>query len=146
MTLASRKPWSLQNWIQAHPFHGRALDLKESLRNLLLKLRQLEIIPSLVQIVLPWFLRNRLAQFSTGCDFPAGQFLIDLDLQILQNNLNQAAVKRPHRFLGQAAHPLRSPILLQVLAIMGKGLQLPTTCRTQGQTLLFAGTVIKEAT
>jgi hypothetical protein len=92
------------------------------------------------------FDRLQFPRFSTGCNFPAGQFLIDLDLQILQNNLNQAAGKRPHRFLGQAAHPLRSPILLQVLAIMGKGLQLPTTCRTQGQTLLFAGTVIKEAT
>jgi hypothetical protein len=116
------------------------------LRNPLLKLLQLQIIPSLVQIVPLWVIRNRLARFSTGYISPAGQFLIDLALQILQNILNQAAVKRPHRFLGQTAHPLRSPIPFQVLAIMGKGLQLPTTCRTKGQTLLFAGTVIREAT
>jgi hypothetical protein len=67
-------------------------------------------------------------------------------LQFLQKILNLAAVKRPHRFLGQAAHLLRSPILFQVLAILGKGLQLPTTCNTQSQPRCFAGTIIREAT
>jgi hypothetical protein len=130
MILASRKLWSLQNWIRAQPSLGRAPVQKESLRNPMLKFPQLQIIISLVQIVFRWGIRIRLDPSSTGYISPAGLFLIDSALQILQKILNQAAVKRPHRFLGQAAHFLRSPILFQVLAILGKGLQLPTTCST----------------
>jgi hypothetical protein len=94
----------------------------------MLKSLQLQITLLLVQTVFHWGIRNRLDRFSTGYISLASLFSIDSALQILQKILNQAAVKRPHRFLGQAAHLLRSPTLFQVLAILGKGLQLPTTC------------------
>jgi hypothetical protein len=133
MILVSRKPWYLQNRTQAQPSLGRAPVQKEFPRNPMLKPLQLQIILSLVQTVFRWGIRNRLVRFSAGYISLANLFSIDSSLQILQKILNQAAVKRPHRFLGQAAHLLRSPILLQVLAILGKGLQLPTTCITQSQ-------------
>jgi hypothetical protein len=133
MILVSRKPWYLQNRTQAQPSLGRAPVQKEFPRNPMLKPLQLQIILSLVQTVFRWGIRNRLVRFSAGYISLANLFSIDSTLQILQKILNQAAVKRPHRFLGQAAHLLRSPILLQVLVILGKGLQLPTTGITQSQ-------------
>jgi hypothetical protein len=48
--------------------------------------------------------------------------------------------------LGSNGPPSTKPDTVTGLGYYGKGLQLPTTCRTQGQTLLFAGTVIREAT
>jgi hypothetical protein len=133
MILVSRKPWYLQNRTQVQPSLGRAPVQKELPRNPMLKSLQPQIILSLVQTVFRWGIRNRLVRFSAGYISLANLFSIDSTLQILQKILNQAAVKRPHRFLGQAAHLLRSPILLQVLVILGKGLQLPTTGITQSQ-------------